>query len=279
MSRFFGKGPTPGNVKKLFTFVCDADHTDNRKKKFHKKISRTTGLFITGTDTGVGKTLVACGVASLLRRRQINVGIMKPFATGSQIYNQNFKSQDTELLAAAANVRDMDYDLNPVFFQIAASPLMASMITKNRISFKSVLCAFQRIRKRHEFVIVEGIGGIMVPLTNSYLLADFAKLIDLQLLIVSRPNLGSINHTLLTVTACKKYGLDILGIVINRMPSKPDIVESKTPQLIRKLTGIPIIAVIPEQNRPNSETTGKYMEKWFAAYGGVAQQITQAMTA
>ena len=70
----------------------------------------------------------------------------------------------------------MDDDLNPVFFPIAASPLMASMITKNRISLKSVLSAFQRIRKRHEFVIVEGIGGIMVPLTNSYLLADFVKL-------------------------------------------------------------------------------------------------------
>ena len=251
---------------KLYTFVYNSDYTNINNKTSNKKISKTTGLFITGTDTGVGKTLIACGLAWSLRKRRINVGIMKPFATGNQIYSQNFKSQDTELLATEANVGDMDDDLNPVFFPIAASPLMASMITKNRISLKSVLSAFQRIRKRHEFVIVEGIGGIMVPLTNSYLLADFVKLIGLQLIVVSRPNLGSVNHTLLTVTACKKYGLDIVGIIINRMPSKPNIVESMTPQFIRKLTGIPIIAIIPEQDRPNAQATGRCMERWFADY-------------
>ena len=244
------------------------------KKNTNKKISRKRGLFITGTDTGVGKTLVACGVAQLLRKRRINVGVMKPFATGNQIYSRNFKSQDTELLAAAANVGDMDNELNPVFFPIAASPLMASLITKNHISLKSVLSAFQRIRRMHEFVVVEGIGGIMVPLTNSYLLGDFVKLLGLQLIVVSRPNLGSVNHTLLTVNACKKYGLDIVGIIFNRMPSKPDIVESMTPQFIRKLTGISIIAIIPEQARPNSQATGRCMERWFADYIGVDQQTT-----
>jgi len=254
--------------------VCNSDYTNINKKNSNKKISKTTGLFITGTDTGVGKTLIACGVAWLLRRRRINVGVMKPFATGNQVYSQNFKSQDTELLAAEANVEDMDDDLNPVFFPIAASPLMASIITNNRISLKSVLSAYRRIRRKYEFVVVEGIGGIMVPLTNSYLLADFVKLIGLQLIVVSRPNLGSINHTLLTVTACKKYGLDIVGIIINRMPSKPDIVESMTPQFIRKLTGIPIIAIIPEQARPNSKATGRCMERWFADYIGVDQQTT-----
>ncbi|MGB7675752.1 MAG: dethiobiotin synthase, partial [Nitrososphaeraceae archaeon] len=179
-------------MNKLYTFDYDSDHTKFKEKKnTNKKISRTRGLFITGTDTGVGKTLVACGLARLLRKRRINVGVMKPFATGNQIYSRNFKSQDTGLLAAAANVGDMDDDLNPVFFPIAASPLMASMITKNHISLKSVLSAFQRIRRRHEFVVVEGIGGIMVPLTNSYLLGDFVKLLGLQLIVVSRPNLGS----------------------------------------------------------------------------------------
>lgn len=261
-------------INKLYTFACDSDHTKFKEKKNTNKIISTPGLFITGTDTGVGKTLIACGLAWLLRRRRINVGIMKPFATGNQIYSRNFKSQDTELLAAAANVGDMDDELNPVFFPIAASPLMASMITKNRISLKSVLSAFRRIRRRHEFVVVEGIGGIMVPLTNSYLLGDFVKLLGLQIIVVSRPNLGSVNHTLLTVNACKKYGLDIIGIIINRMPSKPDIVESMTPQFIRKLTGIPIIAIIPEQARPNSQATGRCMERWFADYIGVDQQTT-----
>jgi dethiobiotin synthetase len=256
-------------------FDYDSDHTKFKEKKnTNKKISRTRGLFITGTDTGVGKTIVACGLVRLLRKRCIDVGVMKPFATGNQIYSRNFKSQDTELLAAAANVGDMDDDLNPVYFPIAASPLMASMITKNHVSLKSVLSVFQRIRRRHEFVVVEGIGGIMVPLTNSYLLGDFVKLLGLQLIVVSRPNLGSVNHTLLTVNACKKYGLDIVGIIINRMPTKPDIVESMTPQFIRKLTGIPIIAIIPEQARPNSQATGRCMERWFADYIGVDQQTT-----
>jgi dethiobiotin synthetase len=262
-------------LNKLYMFDYDSDHTKFKEKKnTNKKISRTRGLFITGTDTGVGKTIVACGLVRLLRKRCIDVGVMKPFATGNQIYSRNFKSQDTELLAAAANVGDMDDDLNPVYFPIAASPLMASMITKNHVSLKSVLSVFQRIRRRHEFVVVEGIGGIMVPLTNSYLLGDFVKLLGLQLIVVSRPNLGSVNHTLLTVNACKKYGLDIVGIIINRMPTKPDIVESMTPQFIRKLTGIPIIAIIPEQARSNSQATGRCMERWFADYIGVDQQTT-----
>ena len=106
-------------LNKLYTFDYDSDDTKfKRKKNTNKKISRTRGLFITGTDTGVGKTLVACGLAWLLRRRCINVGIMKPFATGNQIYSRNFKSQDTELLAAGAKVGDMDDELNPVFFPI-----------------------------------------------------------------------------------------------------------------------------------------------------------------
>ena len=89
---------------KLYTFDYNSDYTKFKKKNSNKKISRTRGLFITGTDTGVGKTLVACGLAWLLRKRRINVGIMKPFATGNQIYSRNFKSQDTELLAAGSKM-------------------------------------------------------------------------------------------------------------------------------------------------------------------------------
>jgi dethiobiotin synthetase len=194
---------------------------------------------------------------------------MKPFATRTAIYNEKFKSEDTESLAEAANVTDTDDEINPTFFPIAASPLMASAITKRKVRIKSNLRAFSRLKEKHDFIIVEGIGGIMVPLTTSHVLADFVKLIDLPVIIVSRVRLGSINHILLTIAACEKYGLEMSGIVINRMPSNPSKVERMTPKLVQKLSGLPVIAIMPEQNMPKFELGSKYFGKWFELSGSL----------
>jgi dethiobiotin synthetase len=236
----------------------------NTEKRFSKK-----GIFISGTDTGVGKTYVACSLAYLLRSRGINVGVMKPFATRTDIYSQKFRSEDTEYLAEAANVRDTDSEINPTFFPIAASPFMASIITKGKVSMKDNLRAFRRLKEKHDFILVEGIGGIMVPLTPAHVLADFVKLINLPVIIVTSVNLGSINHVLLTVAACEKYGLPISGIVINRMPSNSSQVQRMTPTFVQQLTDLPVIAIIHEQRIPKFESGSSYFENWSELSGSL----------
>jgi dethiobiotin synthetase len=140
---------------------------------------------------------------------------------------------------------------------------MASVILHQKVNLTSILVSFNKLKTMHDFLVVEGIGGIMVPLTTRHLVAHFAKMLGLPLIIVSRPNLGTINHTLLTVSACEKYGLDIFGIVINRMPLNANPVELMTPDLIHKLTDIPISAIIPEQNKATYESGSQFLKKWI----------------
>lgn len=220
------------------------------------------GLFITGTNTGVGKTAVAAGLAWALRKRKINVGVMKPFATANRAFSKKYKSQDTALLAKAAGTSDPDSELNPFFYSVAASPLVASQLkSEPPASIEKALQCLQSLAKKHDFMIVEGIGGIMVPLTENESVADFAKRAGLPVIIVSTLMLGTLNHTLLTVMACKEFGINIRGIIVNKMPKKPSIVEQKAPEVIERLTDIPVLGTLPFSKGANYATIGKMLEK------------------
>lgn len=220
------------------------------------------GLFITGTSTGVGKTAVAAGLAWALRKRKVNVGVMKPFATANRAFSKKYRSQDTAMLAKAAGVGDPDSDLNPFFYSLAASPLVASQLKREPpASIEKALQTLQNLAKKHDFMIVEGIGGIMVPLTENESVADFAKRTGLPVVIVSTPVLGTLNHTLLTVMACKAFGINVRGIIINKMPKKPSIVEQKAPEVIERLTGIKVLGTLPFLKGANHTAIGKILEK------------------
>jgi dethiobiotin synthetase len=221
------------------------------------------GVFVTGTDTGVGKTVVAAGLACLLRKKGIDIGVMKPFATGDKLYSKRFKSEDTSILAEAAGVSEDDEDLNPAFFKVPASPLMAAQILrKSPTDVQDALFPLKKLGIKHQFVVVEGIGGLMVPLTEREFVADFVRLADLPVLIVTHPRLGTLNHTLLTVRVCHEFGLNIIGIIVNMMPKRPSAVEKKTPYVIQRLAGVPVLAVLPEmKNRPDYKEIAKLLEK------------------
>lgn len=220
------------------------------------------GLFITGTSTGVGKTAVAAGLAWALRKRKVNVGVMKPFATANRAFSKKYRSQDTAMLARAAGVDDPDSDLNPFFYSLAASPLVASQLKRELpASIEKALQALQALAKKHDFMIVEGIGGIMVPLTENESVADFAKRACLPVVIVSTSMLGTLNHTLLTVMACKEFGINLRGIIVNKMPKKPSIVEQKAPEVIERLTGIKVLGTVPFLKGANHTNIGKTLEK------------------
>ena len=220
------------------------------------------GLFVTGTSTGVGKTAIAAGLAWVMRRKKVNVGVMKPFATANKAFSKKYRSQDTSLLAKAAGVRDLDGELNPFFYSLAASPLVASQLRhEHPASVEKALQALHGLAKKHDFMIVEGIGGIMVPLTENESVADFAKKTGLPAVIVSTPMLGTLNHTLLTVMACKEFGINIGGIIINKMPKKPSMVEQKTPEVIERLTGVPLLSTLQFSKGCNPAVIGKALEK------------------
>ena len=219
------------------------------------------GIFITGTSTGVGKTAVAAGLAWALRKRKIEVGIMKPFATGNRVFSRKYRSQDTAILARASGVNDPDCSLNPFFYSIAASPLVAAELRHSPpVDTEKALQKLKKLERKHDFLIAEGIGGIMVPLTENEFVVNFAKRAELPLIIVSTPELGTLNHTLLTVMACQKFRLKIAGIILNKASKKPDMVEQKTAEILERLTQIKLLAVIPFSKGANYASIGKMIE-------------------
>lgn len=187
---------------------------------------------------------------------------MKPFATADKTFSKKYRSQDAAILARAAGTNDPDSELNPFFYLLAASPLVASQIKREPpASIEKALQGLQNLAKKHDFMIVEGIGGIMVPLTENESVADFAKRADLPIIIVSTSVLGTLNHTLLTVMACKEFGINIKGIIINKMPKKPSIAEQKVPEVIESLTGIRILGILPFLKNTDYSNFGKMLEK------------------
>ncbi len=220
------------------------------------------GIFVTGTSTEVGKTVVAAGLAWALRKRKVNVGVMKPFAAGSKRFSAKFRSEDTATLAEAAGVRDSDEEMNPFFYSVPAAPLVAASLSGGRpVDMQQAMYALKMLTIKHDFVVVEGIGGFMVPLTESQTVGDFARLAGFPVVIVTNPKLGTMNHTILTVNACRQYGLDVKGIVVNMMPKKPTAVERAAPETIAKFTKIPVVATIPFGSK-DYKTVGKKLERF-----------------
>jgi dethiobiotin synthetase len=186
---------------------------------------------------------------------------MKPFATSSTVYSNRYRSRDTASLAKAAGIKESDYLLNPVYFQLPASPLMAAEILHETVDIETVTKKFGVLKSKYDFIIVEGIGGIMVPITRNLSLLDVMKRMNLPTIIVSSPRLGSINHTILTINACKLKKIPILGVIFNQMPREPSIVESMTPNYVERLTETNTISIIPFMKKFNYGKVGTHLGK------------------
>jgi len=203
------------------------------------------GIFITGTDTNVGKTYVAAGIAAALTCRGVNVGVMKPAETGCSLRAGRLIPKDALRLMKAAKVRDSISLVNPYRFRKPLAPSIAAEQEGKRINPARIGGAFKALAKRHDFMIVEGAGGIMAPLTGSYTYLDLAEALELQVLIIARPGLGTINHTLLTIAALRQRRITIAGIVINYAEdSKPGLAEKTNPATIKKLSGVRMVGIV-----------------------------------
>ena len=212
-----------------------------------------SGLFITGTDTEVGKTVIAAGLAATLKAAGVNVGVMKPIASGGVLSSPSRSgvegriiSEDALCLKHAAQVDDNLNLINPMCFGAPIAPSVAAEIEGRSIELGQIDDAFNQLSQIHDFMIVEGVGGIAAPICGDILVADMAQRFRLPLLIVARPGLGTINHTVLTAAFARTYNLHPCGVVLNGLRRESArLAEETNPKEITRLTRLPIIGIVP----------------------------------
>lgn len=209
-------------------------------------MKKQSGIFITATDTGVGKTIVSAGLALALKARGVRVGVMKPIATGCSGPDEHLVSQDAVFLFEAAE-NEFPYLTNPSRFRNPLAPQVASEIEKKEIKPEALIEAYRKLQQHYDFIIVEGIGGLMVPITKNYFVSHLIQALDLPVVIVARSALGTINHTLLTIDAAVIRGLDVRGIIFNRVPAvNVSLADITSPKVIHEISGIPVLGSLPE---------------------------------
>jgi len=207
-------------------------------------VSKRRGVFVTGTDTGVGKTWVAASLARFLSRRGLGVAVCKPVETG--VEDISLPGPDARLLLEACG-RDWPLEqVAPYRLTRPLAPDQAARIDDVRLDLNRMVEAIDSLAEQADFVIVEGAGGLMVPLCGGLLIADLARQIDLPLLVVARAGLGTINHTLLTSFAARQMDLDLAGIIINGVPEAPSEAEANAPHAIASLASAPLLATLPQ---------------------------------
>lgn len=208
-------------------------------------------IFITGTDTGVGKTLVTAALARHFTRQGLNVGVMKPIETG--VDNPLELGPDAALLRWAAESIDDEDLISPYRFPHPVAPCQAATLAKEQIDTEKIVRAYQTLRQDKDLVLVEGAGGLMVPIRGGYIMADLARQLELPLLVVTHPRLGTLNHTLLTTFAARAMDLALSGYIINQMPVNPDEAEREAPHLLSSLASADLLGVLPEVSGSEQE--------------------------
>jgi dethiobiotin synthetase len=201
-------------------------------------------LFITGTDTGIGKTIIAAALARHFRTLGLRVGVMKPIETG--VENPARLGQDATLLRWAAGSTETADLISPYRFTRPLAPCQAATAAKQQIDIDRIIQAGMTLRLGSDILLIEGAGGLMVPIRGGYLMADLAKQLGASLLIITQPRLGTLNHTLLTTYAARTMELGISGFIINRMPEAPGEVEREAPHLLASLASADLLGVLPE---------------------------------
>lgn len=210
------------------------------------------GIFISATDTGVGKTLIVGTIAKILSRNGKNVGVFKPVATGCRTIKKKLVSEDAEFLACCCgNKLSLDL-INPVNFKTPAAPFACEKIENKKVNIAKIKTSYRQICRNCDFVIVEGIGGAKVPINEKLDVLGLAKILKLPVIIVARSKLGIINHTLLTIDAVRRAGLSLAGVIINGYDGKTkDFAERTNAEIIAKIGKVKILAIVPYDKKVN----------------------------
>ena len=195
-------------------------------------------LFITGTDTGVGKTHTAIQLLRLLRASGTRCAGMKPICCGDR--------RDAELLLAAGSKGLRIEEINPVWLKTPAAPLVGSLTEGVNIDIERILASFRALQNRVEHVLVEGVGGWLVPIRSDYFVSDLAVEMALPVLVAAQNRLGCLNHTALTVRSIAAHGLPCVGVVLNGPPDPSDVAAVTNLDILRKIVDPPLLSGLTE---------------------------------
>src|SRR5690349_1588484 len=202
------------------------------------------GIFVTGTDTGVGKTFTTCGLISVLSSLGKRIGVLKPAETGCRVENGTLYPEDAAWLAAFAGAT-VPLDLVcPYRFAPPLAPSVAAAQAGVTIDPSHIAAVFRQLATQHDMTFVEGAGGILVPLVGRYTFADLAHDLALPMLVVVGSKLGAINHTLLTLHYIQSQGLSLLGYIINHPYAQIDEATKTNIQTLQEQTDVPCLGVI-----------------------------------
>ena len=198
------------------------------------------GCFVTGTDTGVGKTVVAAAICAALCERGERVAVVKPVVTG--LDDAAPGGTDHELLAAAAGVDTAS--VTAATFGPPLSPHLAAVLAGTPLDADTLVRHARAAAETGSVLVAEGVGGLLVPLTDDFLIRDYAVALGLPLVIASRPGLGTINHTLLTLEVARAAGLRVVGVVLTPWPAEPSAMERSNRETIAALGNV-AVATLP----------------------------------
>jgi dethiobiotin synthetase len=222
------------------------------------------GLFVTGTDTEVGKTTVAAAICAALAERGERVAAFKPAVTGLD-EDPGEWGHDHELLASVANAGQSPEDVAPYRFGPPLSPHLAAEQAGVEIDTERLAAAANDAAAAADVLVVEGVGGLMVPLTPSYLIRNLAVELELPLVIAARTGLGTINHSLLTIEAAWTAELEVAGVVLTPWPKAPAPIELSNGETVERLGEVPVSA-LPETSPDELVAAGARLplDVWLA---------------
>jgi dethiobiotin synthetase len=246
----------------------------------------TAGLFITGTDTGVGKTWVTARLTRALRDRGLDVGVWKPVQSGAA---RGDPAADSYVLKAVGGVPETEAEICPFSFLPPVAPWIAARAAGRKLSVAQLLAAGQLLFPKHALWLVEGAGGLAVPVSGDELVVHLAARLGFPLLLVARPGLGTVNHVLLSVAYARQHGLEVSGVILNgydKLPEKfltagelrdgqvpPDSLVTN-PACLEHFSGVPVIGRVPRLEARGVETPiGQYIN-----LEQIVQRITRTAT-
>ena len=218
------------------------------------------GVFVTGTDTGVGKTVAACALVHALRARGARVAPMKPVAAGASPIDGRLANEDSmALLHAAGWSEDALADVTPILLAEPMAPHIAAQREGVRIQRGPIFAAFERLASRGDFAVVEGVGGFMVPLAAGFDAADLAREMGLPVVLVVGLRLGCLNHALLTARAIAAEGLPLAGWIANTMDPNMPVLDENIATLRERLPA-PLLGILPHETAPDAERLSRHLD-------------------
>ena len=224
------------------------------------------GCFVTGTDTGVGKSVLTAAIVATLRARGIAVRALKPVITGLEEEPDPLWPRDHELLAQVSGTRPENTML--VGYGPPVSPHLAAQITQRPLELDSLVTAIRGATRPGQSLIVEGVGGLLVPLSERSSVRDLIRELALRVLIAARPGLGTINHTLLTLESARAAGLEVAAVVLTPWPDDPSVMERSNRETIARQGDVEVAGLGfvpgPDPATLAAATAGLPLERWLS---------------